>query len=301
MEEPVQQGHGVGEGGRPEEQPAAAHHLEGHEAGEGHPGPTTGLQREAVGGPPPPALSSDHLTDAVVETPGHEGPGGTVPQAPQQHGDDDVEADPPLRAPVAAEGDVEVVAQPVGQRHVPPAPEVLEGDGGIGPVEVLGEAEAQQQGDADGDVGVAAEVGVDLDGVPPDGHDHLRSGVLVGVGEDRVDHVGGEVGGQHHLLGQPGGDQPEGLHVVDVVRIASPADLGQQLGPADDGAGHQVGEEGEEDGQVDRPGRLQHPPVDVHHVADRHEGEEGDGDGQRDVEQRQRAARDRSRGTGCPR
>ncbi len=186
----------------------------------------TGLEGKAAVGPAPPAPTADELTDAVVEAPDHEGPGRPVPQAAEQHGDEDVDGDPPLAAPVAAERDVQVVAQPEGQGDVPPSPEVLEVDGRVGPAEVLGEPEAHQQGEADGDVGVAAEVGVDLDGVAVDGEQHLEGRVLLGVGEHRVDHVRGQVGGEHHLLGQAGHDQPAGLDVVDV-----------RSGPAGGGSG----------------------------------------------------------------
>ena len=75
---------------------------------------------------------------------------------------------------VAAERDVEVVAQPARQRHVPAPPEVLERDGGVRRVEVLRELEAEQQRDADRDVRVAAEVGEDLDGVAVDADQHLE-------------------------------------------------------------------------------------------------------------------------------
>ena len=69
------------------------------------------------------------------------------------------------RCAVAAEGYVEVVAQPARERHVPAAPEV----GGVlclvGRVEVLWQVEAHQHCHADGYVGIAREVGVDLHGV----------------------------------------------------------------------------------------------------------------------------------------
>ena len=77
------------------------------------------------------------------------------------------------RAAVPAEGDVEVVAQPARERDVPATPEVLEVTCRVGRVEVHREAEAEEQGQADGDVGVAAEVAVDLHGVAPGGEDGL--------------------------------------------------------------------------------------------------------------------------------
>ena len=58
-----------------------------------------------------------------------------------------------------------------------------------GRVEVLREPEAEEQRDADRDVRVAGEVGVDLDGVAVDADEHLERRVLVGRAEDVVDDV----------------------------------------------------------------------------------------------------------------
>ena len=69
---------------------------------------------------------------------------------------------------VAAERDVEVVAEPGRQRHVPAAPELLHRVGDVGPAEVLREAEAEHPAEADRHVGVAGEVEVDLQRVADD-------------------------------------------------------------------------------------------------------------------------------------
>ena len=157
------------------------------------------------------------------------------------------------------EGDVEVVAQPSGQRDVPAAPEVLQVARGVGRVEVDGEPDAEQEGEPDGDVGVPAEVAVDLHGVAPGREDHLGRGVLRGVGEDRVDDGARHVRRDHHLLEQAGHDQPQGPRVVDLVGVASLRSLGQELVAPHDRSGQQVREEGEVEGQVDRTGRLHAP------------------------------------------
>ena len=65
----------------------------------------------------------------------------------------------------AAEGDVDVVAHPARQGHVPAPPEHAYRDREVGIVEVLREAQVEELGGADGDVGVAREVAVDLDRV----------------------------------------------------------------------------------------------------------------------------------------
>ncbi len=75
----------------------------------------------------------------VVQPPEHEGPRGAVPQPAEHHRDNDVHVRADLTLLRAAERDVQVVAQPAGQRHVPPTPEVLQTPRAVGPVEVLGE------------------------------------------------------------------------------------------------------------------------------------------------------------------
>ncbi len=97
---------------------------------------------------------------------GHRREGG-VAQAEGGDGEDGGEDEVGEEAgmAVAAEGYVEVVAQPVGERHVPAAPEVGGIGGFVGRVEVGGQVEAHHHGHADGYVGVAREVGIDLHGV----------------------------------------------------------------------------------------------------------------------------------------
>ena len=63
---------------------------------------------------------------------------------------------------VAAEGYVEVVAQPVGERDVPATPKIGGVLSFIGRVEVAGKVESHQHSHADSDIGVARKVGVDL-------------------------------------------------------------------------------------------------------------------------------------------
>jgi hypothetical protein len=63
---------------------------------------------------------------------------------------------------------------------VPPAPEVAEGHRRVRGVEVLREAEAEQQGQPDRHVGVAREIGVDLDRVRVHPDERLGAPVLAG-------------------------------------------------------------------------------------------------------------------------
>ena len=119
--------------------------------------PRTGSLRAKAG------RALDDQQAAVVGAPDDERPGRAVPEAGQQEDDEQVAVGRGAAAPVAAERDVDVVAEPARERHVPAPPEV--GDrlrAEYGPVEVLGKPEAEHPAEADRHVGVAGEVEVDL-------------------------------------------------------------------------------------------------------------------------------------------
>ena len=183
----------------------------------------------------------------------------------------------------ASERDVEVVAQPARQRHVPATPEVLEGHRGIGRVEVLRKLEAEQQRDADRDVRVAAEVGKDLDRVAVHRDEHLERRMAVRGGEHLVDDVRCEVIRDHDLQEETAEDQEERARVLDPPRIARRLELRQELTRANDRAGDEMREERLEDREAHERRRHELAPVGVDHVRDRHEREERDPDRQRDM------------------
>ena len=75
------------------------------------------------------------------------------------------------RAPfaVSAERDVEIIAQPLRQRDVPPAPEFCDRRCEVRHVEVFGQVEADDPRHSDRDVGVSRKIAVDLERVRNDG------------------------------------------------------------------------------------------------------------------------------------
>ena len=160
---------GGGEIGRPEEHPCDADHMEGHEPcrPRGH--------TEAAEALAPPALRRQRA--AVDPAPDQERPRRAVPEPAEQHRDHDVAERPEPPAAVAAERDVEVVAQPARERHVPAPPEVAQREGHVGAVEVLRQLVSEQQGEADRHVGVAGEVAVDLRGERVEGERQLAGRV----------------------------------------------------------------------------------------------------------------------------
>ena len=274
--------------GRPEEDPGEAHDVERDQPADD---PPARPERPEPGGfAPQHPHPLQHQPAALDGPPHHERPAGAVPQPAEEHGEEQVDAGPQLALPVAAEPDVQVVAQPAGQRHVPAAPEVLQRAGGVRRVEVLRELDAEEQGEADGDVGVAGEVGVDLDGVGVDADQVVDRAVLGRVVEDRLHDPGGQLLGDDHLLGQAEHDQPEGPGGVDLAGVGpDPRHLRHELADPHDRPGHQVGEERQVGGEVQQRDRPEMPAVGVDHVADGLEHEERHADRQDDVDQRQRA------------
>ena len=186
-EEPGDHVPGDAERLRPEEDPREADDVEGDEPPPEVVDPGEALLRLRPVPLAPEALGAE--PDAVDQAPGDERPPRAVPEPAEQHRQEQVAVRDRRAAAAPAERDVEVVAEPAGERHVPPPPEVLERDGGVRGVEVLRELEAEQERDADGDVRVAGEVGVDLHRVGVDRDQDLERRVLVRVGEDLVDDV----------------------------------------------------------------------------------------------------------------
>src|SRR5262249_8357604 len=89
------------------------------------------------------AEALEHEEAAVIEPPCHEGPGRAVPEAAEEEDEPEVEIRAGGAVTVAPEGDVEIVAEPRGERDVPPAPELRHRLRGVGVVEIFREAEAE--------------------------------------------------------------------------------------------------------------------------------------------------------------
>ena len=185
----------------------------------------------------------------VDPAPDDERPAGAVPEAADEHRQHQVPVREERPAAVPAERDVEVVAQPARERHVPAPPEVRDRGRRVRRVEVLREREAEQERDPDRDVRVAEEVGVDLHRVRVDPDEHLERRVLVRRAEDLVHDVRGEVVRDHDLHEEPGPDEEERPRRVDVARVARRLELRDELARPHDRAGDEVREEREVRGE----------------------------------------------------
>ena len=110
----------------------------------------------------PAELAMHDQVQSVQPAPQDEIPRGTVPQPAQQHRRHQIDVAPRLAVPVAAERDIDVLAQEPAQRDVPAAPEVGDVRGLVGTGEVQREPHVHHARQADRHVGIAGEIEVDL-------------------------------------------------------------------------------------------------------------------------------------------
>ena len=163
---------------------------------------------------------------------------------------------------------------------MPPPPELGGGLGDIGVVEILQKLEAQHPPQANGHVGIAGEVEVELEGEGNDAEPCPQGGEFgAGGGQVHVPELA-QVVGQQHLFGKAHGEAlgPPGKALGGVVAVG---ELLVQVLILQDGPGDELGEEGDKGAEIDdvllHPGV---PPVDVDGVAHGLEGVEADADGQ---------------------
>ena len=170
-----------------------------------------------------------------------------MPQAAEEENDHNVEKLAGEAPAVAAQGDVDVVPQPVHQAHVPAAPELTKGRGVVGRAEVFRKAETEKRRRAESHVAVARKVAVDLDGVEQHREDKGIAAVGGDVAVDRV-HEDGKAVGDHDLFERAREKTGESAHRAGIGKGMLFPELGHKLPRPGDGARRHVGEEADEQG-----------------------------------------------------
>src|SRR5271165_266953 len=105
----------------------------------------------------------EHQEQAIVRAPYDIGPCRAVPEAGGKEAYPKIDIDARRRDAIAAQRDVEILADPGGKRDVPAAPELGDAAGDVRHVEVLPQTETEHAGDTDCHVGISREVEVDLE------------------------------------------------------------------------------------------------------------------------------------------
>ena len=189
---------------------------------------------------PAAAFADQH--NAVVETPHEKRPVGPVPHSAQHEHDQNVEPPSAGRDAISAERDVDIIAEPCGQRHVPASPELLQAGRVIRRPEVGPQPDPQHLGRPEHHVGIPREIAVNLVTEGQRRQQERRAGDDVRVGVGRIDESPQAIG-HHHFLEQAPGHQLEAIGHAVVVEILEVAQLRQQLAPAFNRTGHKLREE----------------------------------------------------------
>ena len=222
-----------------------------------------------------------HEPHKEVQPPENEIPTGPMPEAGTEPDDENIPHRPPVPLPAAAQGDIQVLPEPGGQGDVPPPPELRDGGGSIGIVKVLREVEAQHLTHADGHIGIAGKIKVDLEAVGRDAQPAAegRQGPG-GLGRQLRVPQGADAVGQQHLFCKAHGE-PLGPGSKFIHRVGPVVQLRRHIPVPDDGPRHQLGEHGHvsaEGHHIPLGGGVL--PVDINGVAHGLESEKGDADGQ---------------------
>ena len=183
------------------------------------------------------------------QAPRDERPVGPVPEARERPDEKEVQNIARAGAAVAAEGNVDIVAEPRGERDVPAPPELGDAAGDIGIVEVFKKVEAEHPAKADGHVGIGGKVEINLkrvgDGAEPRKGHRGGDGGKGGVGDLR-DSVG-----EQHFLGkaEEKAHRARGEFGNGLVPLV---DLVCDRGVAHDGTGDELGEKRDIECELER-------------------------------------------------
>lgn len=164
---------------------------------------------------------------------------------------------------------------------MPATPEV----GGIlcfvGRVEVDGEVEPHEHGHADGDVGIAGEIGIDLEGIDYEGGEVLEGSVEQGIFEDPIDKADGQIIAKDYFFNQTIANPKDRYTKLAVGKEEWLVKLWNELVGTQDGSCYKLREESGVEAEVEDVGDVVNfALVDIDDVADVLESEEGDADGE---------------------
>ncbi|WP_258197216.1 hypothetical protein [Pseudomonas plecoglossicida] len=179
-------------------------------------------------------------------------------------------------------------------------PEFLEIVRSVGCCEVVRQAEAQQQGNAGDQIGVAAEVEVDQQAVAIHAQQHLLGAGTARSVEHRIDPLAAKPGTEEEQLDHRHGDQPQRPLRLQHLTHRLGANLRQHVQGPIDRAGHQAWEKRQIQGKVQRRHRAQLATVDRDQVTDRVKGIERQPDRHQQFDDGQRHIKaKRSQGVLC--
>ncbi len=220
----------------------------------------------------------------MADTPDQEGVGGAMPQGAQHKDDHQVAVGLGGAVAVAAKRDIDVVAEEARQRHMPALPELGDRARGVGAVEIAREAETHHARHADGHIGIAGKIEVDLERIANRAQPR-RIGRKDSVGPvGGVDHGAERIGDQELLRQADDEDHHAPVDVLAAQRTLMRLQLFAHFSKAHHWPGDQVREQEDINGEAGQLGLgLDGAGKDVQLVGQEMEDVEGDPERQDDV------------------
>ena len=193
-------------------------------------------------------------------------------------GEDDVRG--PAGSTVASQRDVEVVTQPTAERHMPTTPELGGVGGFVRRVEVDGQVEAHEHRHTNGDVSIAREVGIDLQGVDHEGGEVFERSVERRIVEHSVDKTHSEIVAQDNLLDETIANPKYSHTESPTAEVEGLIDLRDELVGAQDRSGNELGKEGGIESEVEYIADMRNLAfVNINDITNVLECKKGDADG----------------------
>ena len=192
--------------------------------------------------------------------------------------------------PVAAQRDIEVIAEPARKGHVPAPPEILNTGGLVRGVEVPRQFNIEKEGTTDGHIAVAGKVEIKLQRIAESAKCRVTECERSGNIESMVDEGGKRVG-DDDLLGKA--DTQHDKAAVDIVPADAPAQgvgkLGHHFAVMHDRPGNELGEEADKKPVVQGAfiRWIVLLGIDIAKIGDLLKGEERNADRKHDVLKRQ--------------
>ena len=141
------------------------------------------------------------------QPPQHKIPRRAVPQPRKHPHGEDVQNPPPAADPAAAHGDIHIVPKPAAKADVPPPPELRDASREVGIVKILDKMEPQHPPKADGHVGIAGKIEVNVQGEGHGVHPVKQDGRFPALTEQPDQQ--GKIVRENDLLPQPHQKPPQ--------------------------------------------------------------------------------------------
>lgn len=186
----------------------------------------------------------------MIRSPNDKGPVGPMPETAHQKDDEGISDHLRLTDTAAAQRNIDVIPKPRRQRDVPPTPKLCNVTAEIRHIEVAHQFDAEQFGRTDGDVTIAREVAVYLEG-EEDGCQQQGTSTLLCVSREHLIHIRSAIVGHHNLLEQTPKDLAHTVNSGMIIELPLLEKLRQEVRRPLDGTGYQLWEKRDEGKECD--------------------------------------------------